>query len=411
MKTRVISLLMALCLMLTLAPAAFAADTSGLQGLIDTADAGSTINLSADYTITDTVTIDKGITINGNGHTITYDGSNSAVAITAQAAVKLQGLTINATNNNAYAVDLTSSQPNLTVDNCVINVGNRGINMYPVGGCTNGSLVIDNTTIQNSRVSGDYADNTTIGDTRGIALYNVENSDIDITDSHIYGFGYSINTSADEEDDGTRLASNRFDITGTDIWGWSAVNVWTVGNTFNITNCDLRGINPSNTLGNSFSVLVINKGIYGSSPDSAAPNVFNIYGGTLDAKMTVSTSFVEETIAYLGNQYTTEFHFYRRSLKKVVMTCDKPFSAIIAEALNSSGEEDPAFRPWALSDKLTGPENASYNQGSTSTWFPNMGLIAPGVYAGKTKSTTSLLSDDGILASSETTYHIGGATS
>lgn len=409
MKKRVLSLLTAFCLMLSLAPAAFAADTSDLQTLIDN-DTTGTITLTQDYTLTDTVTINKAVTINGNGHSITYNGSGSAMTITATAQVKLANLTIDAQHNNAYAVSLTSSQPDLTVDGCTIKVGNRGIDMYPVNGCTGGKLTINNSTIQNSRVSGDYANHTSVGDTRGIALYDVKNSDINIMNSHIYGFGYSINTSSNQIADGTRPASNRFDITGTNIWGWSAVNVWTVGNTFNFTNCDLRGINPLNTLGNSYSVLVINKGIYGSDPDNAPHNVFNIYGGTLDAKMTVTTSFVEETIAYIGNQYSTEFHFYKNGLKKVVMTCDKTFSAIIAEALNSTGDEDPAFAEWAMSNKLTGPENASYNKGSTSIFFPNRGLIAPGVYAGKAKSNALTLSDDGVPTYPETVYHNGGET-
>lgn len=218
MRKKFLSLLTALCLMISLVPAALAANTSGLQTLIDSAEAGSTIELTSDYTLTDTVTINKAITIKGGGHTITYNGSGSALTVTATAEVELQNLTINATNNNAYAVNLTSSQPDFTLDSCTINVGNRGINMYPSGGCTGGQLTINNSTIKNSRVTGDYADNTSVGDTRGIALYEVKNSDIDITNSHIYGFGYSINTSANQTSNGTRPGGNRFDLTDTEIW-------------------------------------------------------------------------------------------------------------------------------------------------------------------------------------------------
>ena len=176
---------------------------------------------------------------------------------------------------------MTSTQPNLKLDGCTITVNNRGINMYPVGGCTNGKLELIGTTIQNSRVTGDYADNTTVGDTRGIALYGVQSSNINITNSYIYGFGYSINTSADVGTNGVRPGGNTYTITNSNIWGWSAFNVWSVNNIFNITNSNLRGINRLDSDWNNFATFVINNGIYNGN--SSYANQVNITGGSVQA--------------------------------------------------------------------------------------------------------------------------------
>ena len=407
-KKALLGAVMAACLTLLAVPA-FAADGTDLQTQINNTPEGGTLTLNQSYDLSESVTIDKELTIDGGGNSINYTGTDSAIKVTAQAPVALNNLTINAKDSGADGIDLISNQPNLSLTGTTINADTRGIDMYQENDYATGKLTITDSSIFNSRVS-DYANEAVVGDTRGVAISNIIDSDITISNSNIKGFGYSINTFSDEDASGTRPASNKYAITGSNIWGWSAVNVWTVGNTFDITNCDLRGINSSNRLGNSFSVLNIVKGIYGTSPDTAKHNVFNITGGTLDAKMTVSTAFVEETIAYLGNQYETEFHFEKSRFKKVVMTCDKAHSAIIAEALDANNTMDPAFSAWALSDKLTGPENASYNQGSDSIFFPNHGLIAPGVYAGQRKPSTSSLSveESSLLAGTE--QHVGGDT-
>lgn len=412
-KKTLLGIVMAACMMLIAVPA-FAADGNVSTeaelkaALADTNVA--TITLDQYITLSEPLSIDRAVTIDGQSakHALTYNGSKPALTITAKDAVALKNLTINAKATGAYGIALTSSQPNLTITDSNINADTRGVDMSPVDGCTGGKLTLNGTSILNSRIS-DYENNATVADTRGLSLFDAKNSTITITGSSIKGFGYSINTSATEDEStGTRPASNQFDITGSNIWGWSAFNIWTVGNTFNLTNCDLRGINSSNALGNSFSVINIVKGIYGNSPETAPHNVFNLTGGALDAKMTVNTAFVEETVIYLGNQFETEFHFSKSGYKKVAMTCDKAFSAIIAEAKDATGAEDPAFADWAMTDKLTGPENTSYNQGSTSIFFPNRGLIAPGVYAGKTKPAAAAMAVDESPVNAATEHHIGG---
>lgn len=58
MKKQLVSILTAGCLMAAMVPAAFAADTNDLQAQINAAQAGSTITLSENTTITEPLVID-----------------------------------------------------------------------------------------------------------------------------------------------------------------------------------------------------------------------------------------------------------------------------------------------------------------------------------------------------------------
>ena len=71
MKKQLLSILTAGCLMAAMVPAAFAADANDLQAQIDAAEAGSTIKLNENTTITTPLNINKSITLDGNGYTLT----------------------------------------------------------------------------------------------------------------------------------------------------------------------------------------------------------------------------------------------------------------------------------------------------------------------------------------------------
>lgn len=280
MRKYLLSFAMTLLLALAIVPAAFADDTSELQNAINNAS-GGTLTLEKNYEIDNTVNITNGITINGNNHSITYTGNGSALSVTAQAAVSLQNVTINAENNGAYAIDLTSSQPNLTITGSTINAHTRGINMYPNGGCTNGILTISSTDINNSQVT-DYVNQTTFGDTRGIALFDVKNSTISIeNNSSINGFGYSVNVSGTLTNSIRDGQDTNVKVTNSTIQGWAAFNVWSCNMTFDITNSNLKGLNRLDSDWNNFATVVMNDNIYNGNANNA--NVVNITGGTIQA--------------------------------------------------------------------------------------------------------------------------------
>ncbi len=297
---------MALAMTAFAAPA-FADDNADLQNLINNATSG-TVTLDKDYTITDTIEIDDGITINGNGKTITYSGNGSALSITAQDSVELENLNVTAASSGAYAISLTSSQPDLSLTDCIIKADTRGINMYPVGGCTDGYLALSDTDILNSRIT-DYAEDTVIGDTRGIALYDVKESNIYIEDnSNIKGFGYSVNLtgSRDPQTHTSSYDGTTVSVTNSNIFGWTAFNVWSSDTIFNITGSHLRGINPSYGLSDTFATIVVNDDIYDNNDQFHADACwFNISNTTID-------NFIpEEKLQQQAEDgaYTAEFLF------------------------------------------------------------------------------------------------------
>ena len=77
MKKRLLSALLAVCMVMTMAPAAFAAEGDTLQAKID-ADTSGAIQLEKDYTENIVIGEGKDITLDLNGHTIS---SNSADTI------------------------------------------------------------------------------------------------------------------------------------------------------------------------------------------------------------------------------------------------------------------------------------------------------------------------------------------
>ena len=305
MKKRMLSVVLTLCLMLGMVPAVYAEDTSGLQSLIDNATTAE-ITLNQNYVITDTVTINKDLTIHGNNHSITYSGSASAINVTATsgAAVTLENVSILAESNGAYAINLTSTQPDLTLDNVTIRADTRGVNMYPSGGCTNGKLTIESSHIYNSRIS-DYNTNAVLGDTRAIAMSEVKNSDITLTDSELMGFGYSINiTGANGSNDINNAQGTTIDITDCTINGWSAFNIWSVNNIINITNSHLKGINPATSGWNDFATIAMNECYFNST---GMANVFTISGGSISAYST--NSYPIQSIFRIDTTAQTVFNF------------------------------------------------------------------------------------------------------
>ena len=83
---------------------------TSLTGAISGAYAGETIKLNRDITISSTVTVNKQITIDGNGHTVTYTGTESAFNITK--IVTFKNITINSANGGGFKI---SDGGNLTL--------------------------------------------------------------------------------------------------------------------------------------------------------------------------------------------------------------------------------------------------------------------------------------------------------
>lgn len=374
MKKQLVSILTAGCLMAAMVPAAFAADTNDLQAQINAAQAGSTITLSENTTITEPLVIDKAITLDGASYSLSGTMENGLICIDTDDLVTIQDLTV---NGSSIGIDLISDAPEVKIENSTINVPSRGIRFWDngenTGVFTGAKLTLDNTTVQNTLKPTDktYENWSHQGDSRGISIWNVKNSTINIVNgSEILGFGYPINMAGDMVNGVRDMEDSTINITDSDIWGWCALNIWTIDTTFNIKNSNLKGFVETDNAWNSFATVVLNEDIYKGVTDSSKANVFNISGGSVSSTCVSNVEEVYHCLFRLDKEFMSEFNFAQANRKKVALTCTDPFSAFLA---TYEGMEIPDFETWAKT-KLTGAaENTTYY------WE----AIAPGVNAPK----------------------------
>ena len=389
MKKRILSILTAGCLMATMVPAVFAADTNDLQAQINAAQAGSTITLSENTTITEPLVIDKAIALDGASYSLSGTMENGLICIDTDDLVTIQDLTV---NGSSVGIDLISDAPDVMIKNSTINVPSRGIRFWNngenTGVFTGANLTLDNTTVQNTlKPDGKtYEDWSHQGDSRGISIWNVKNSTINIVNgSDILGFGYPINMAGDMVNGVRDMEDSTINITDSDIWGWCALNIWTIDTTFNIKNSNLKGFVETDNAWNSFATVVLNEDIYKGVTDSGKANVFNISGGSVSSTCVSTNENVFHCLFRLDKEFMSEFNFAQANRKKVALTCTDPFSAFLA---TYEGMEIPDFENWAKT-KLTGAaENTTYN------W----GAIAPGVDAPIPGALSTQSADDVTMA-------------
>jgi hypothetical protein len=383
MKKRILAMLLTICMVMAMLPmAVLAADNSGLQALIDGTAEGGTITLSQDYTLTDAITISKKITINGDGHSITAPSGTNAIDVTAD-NVTLTGLTINA-SGSGYGVNVTGN--GLKVQNSNINAVTRGINFYPT--TSNGAtLTVTGTTIKNTAVSNYDTTANYSGDNRGIATGNVIGGEVTISDSSILGFKYSINavvtTSSSaflalRDGNGTQ-----FNITGTTIKGWTALNIWSANTNFTFTDCTLAGISTLSGSSNAYSTIQANDGIYGGNENKSSTVKF--VGGTItaaklgEAAQTVlnvdyelQTKYIFEqsynalteeyepvVVRYYGSENTADSHIhYVLMWNFSAPTTDDESETYYSEMV--SGDEDNVYLIGGTVDEYTEATSAAY---------------------------------------------------
>lgn len=371
MKKRLLSLLMAMCLMATMVPAAFAADTNDLQERINAAQAGSTITLSENTTITEPLVIDKAITLDGASYSLSGTMGNGLICIDTDDLVTIQDLTV---NGSSIGIDLISDAPKVKIENSTINVPSRGIRFWDngenTGAFTGANLTLDNTTVQNTlKPTGKTYENWSHqGDSRGISIWNVKSSTINILNgSEILGFGYPINMAGDMVNGVRDMEDSTINITDSDIWGWCALNIWTIDTTFNITNSNLKGFVETDNPWNSFATIVLNEDIYGNITDDEKANVFNISGGSVYSTCVSNDTEVFHCLFRLDEEFMSEFNFSAYAgFMPVDLYCSQPYSAFVLTYDEMTVDD---FTTWANKKLDCVPGSVTYY------W----GAIAPGV--------------------------------
>ena len=369
MKKQLVSILTAGCLMAAMVPAAFAADTNDLQAQINAAQAGSTITLSENTTITEPLVIDKAITLDGASYSLSGTMENGLICINTDDLVTIQDLTV---NGSSIGIDLISDAPEVKIENSTINVPSRGIRFWDngenTGTFTGANLTLDNTTVQNTlKPTGKTYENWSHqGDSRGISIWNVKSSTINILNgSEILGFGYPINMAGDMVNGVRDMEDSTINITNSDIWGWCAMNIWTIDTTFNITNSNLKGFVETDNPWNSFATIVLNEDIYKGVTDSCKANVFNISGGSVSSTCVSNNQDVFHCLFRLDKEFMSEFHFNAYNFNPVFLSCNSPFSAFV---MTYDGMTMDDFKTWAKNKLTLEDESVIYDKG-----------IAPGV--------------------------------
>ncbi|MDY3950049.1 MAG: InlB B-repeat-containing protein [Eggerthella lenta] len=251
-----------------------------LKEAVADAQDGQTVKLLNDASLDETLVVEHALTLDGDGKTITATGLDPAIRVNTGEKVSVSNLALTGASRG---IEVSSAQSDIVLTGCVLNVVDRGIT-FPSGKFDGVNLVLDSTSINNTRVS-DY-DREAVYDpnARGISLWNITNSTVTLKNgSSINGFSYCVNVSGDASESGvsdtTGLTVNMINST---VRGWAALNVWGSSATYNIERSTIKGINTNSGGSNSFAALVFNDDIYGQFAQSHAENnTLNIADSTI----------------------------------------------------------------------------------------------------------------------------------
>lgn len=278
-----------------------------LADAVTNATAGQTIELINDVTLTSTVSINKGITINGGGHSVSSDSASpftlSGFNTSATNSVTFKNVKINATGSSGRGIEVNQFAGTLTLTGCTLTVGQRGVT-YGTSN-KNIDLVISNTTIENCSVT-DPTTQYTNSVSRGLSIWttnNTPNNTVTLTNTVIKGFAYSINV-AGGGTGGTEVTMN-----GGATYGRAAINNWNKNNTFTLTGVDIHGLNNQTGPTERFACLVD----YNENGQSADNNVYNItdctFTATLsDAAITAGGNAAQMMFALRGHNSVANIH-------------------------------------------------------------------------------------------------------
>ena len=353
MKKQLVSILTAGCLMAAMVPAAFAADATMSEDAFRSAVAeGGAVTMTGDVTLNSTLEIKDGVTINGNGYTITYTPNTQTYAIDVQTnePVTFQNVTIDATvGSMTSGISAQNCIPDLTLDKTTLNVMRWGIAFNPTDDGA-GLNVMNYSVIQNKRVS-DYETEAAYGDYRGISLYDATAACVNVTNSTIQGFGYTINLTGTKENDVRDFKGTKIDVSNSKLMGWTALNIWTCNTVFDIADSELRGINTSNGSSDGFAAVVLNDNIYGNL-EKPLYNTLTFTGGSIGGYKYGTAS---EGLIRAGNQLETHIKFVESDdTGKVYFKSNVPNSHF---TFTGNLEPELIENYLYLSQKVTGIEN------------------------------------------------------
>ena len=289
-----------------------------LADAIAGAEDESTVTILRDIDTNETFTLNKKLTIDGNGHVLTSSASYSSYGgifnvNNGASGSAIKNLDIHATamsNKTGYGVgiclgndDVSLTSFSLTIENVDIYATQRGVTVYSNDN-SDVDLTIDGCKIY--AVAEGLTDYTTqvtstgnYNNSRGISLWRLENSEVNICDTTIAGFYYAINiANGDAPSASSGLVVN---INNCELFARAAINNHVEYATFNAESCRSVGINNFGGQSESFGFIV---------DDSTCVSCeYNIRGCTYVAYMNETGAANEKATQYLFCNRGTDASF------------------------------------------------------------------------------------------------------
>lgn len=224
-----------------------------LDAAIEAATAGQTITLLDNIDLGNAyANINKAITINGDGHTITSSAS-AAVEVSGTGDVTISNTKIEATAGRGVQIgNLAHYSGKLTInEGSEITVAKRGINILDVD--EGFELNVVNSIIQ-TNVEDPTTTYTTGEDSRGINFSNDPLAyNANITNTVIRGFSYDVNVYRGTE-------NLTLTMVGGKSYGRDIINNWGKNNTFTLNGVEIHGLNNQTGPTEGFACVVDNEG-------------------------------------------------------------------------------------------------------------------------------------------------------
>lgn len=301
-----------------------------LAGAIASANAGSTIELGNKTYSTDGITIDKNLTINGNGGSVINGNGTSGTIMTltpGASGTTIKNVEVTNGNNGIYGNGAT----NVTLDN--LDVNNIGLNQTRRHGVNNSGITFfraDGLKIRNSKIQNIGRKGVGVGDTNGAEISGLTVSDVNLAAQHAQSHDaagvkfYNTNNAA--------IRGSYFsDINAFNIWNDTTSNTTIEGNTIDNVGEDF--------LAPGFNTNVNIAGIY---DEKASNSRVKNNSGTSVGRFLVfdATEFSSQSIDFSDNNFSSyelgsQDYWFNEQAEKLIATTENPgdanFNAVASE--------------------------------------------------------------------------------
>lgn len=293
-----------------------------LEQAIASANHGNTIELGSNTYYTDGITVDKDLTIDGNGDSVINGGgtSNTIMTLTQEASgATIKDLKITNGNNGIFGNGAT----NLTLEN--LEVSDIGLNQVIRSGENNTGIILhraDGLKLLNSNIHNVGRKGVGVGATDGAEISGLTVHDINLEAQHAQSHDaagvkfYNTNNAAIRN-------SNFSDINAFNIWNDTTSNTTIEGNTISNVGEDF--------LAPDFNNNVDISGIYDEKTSNST--VKNNSGTSVDRFLVFdATEFSTETINFSDNNFSdyelgSQDYWFNEQAEKTIATTENPLDA------------------------------------------------------------------------------------